>query len=252
MLKFYFYKLWCNNTHDALASSIPKVSDFYIGSTKNLNNRMKLHKNNSSKSKTKLYRKMREYGGFNNWKFTLLFTRILENKRQAEKIEYNLFDLLKPTLNTQRCFNSNGRCIHKKIKSQCLQCKGTRVCIHNRIKNQCKDCKGTMICIHNKFFHHCKDCSPYHCDTCDIITSKGNKIPHNKSKKHYNNIMQRLVEIKQRVEEIKEKKYLLIIKKISNTEGEFIHLNKLNDNQLTEIEQLLNNIHSKYTCRIAS
>ena len=237
MLKFYFYKLWCNNTHD-----------FYIGSTKNLKNRIKLHKNNSSKSKTKLYRKIREFGGFSNWKFTLLFTRILENKRQAEKIEYNLFDLLKPTLNTQRCYNSNGRCMHTKIKSQCLQCKGTRVCIHNRIKNQCKDCKGTMICIHNKFFHHCKDCSPYHCDTCDIITSKGNKIPHNKSKKHYNNIMQRLIEIKQRVEEIKETKetkYLKMIQKITNQKGDIIHLNKLSEDELSEIEQLLNNIELK-------
>ena len=241
MLKFYFYKLWCNNTHD-----------FYIGSTKNLNNRMKLHKNNSSKSKTKLYRKMREYGGFNNWKFTLLFIRILENKRQAEKIEYNLFDLLKPTLNTQRCYNSNGRCIHKKIKSQCLQCKGTRVCIHNRIKNQCKDCKGSMICDHNKFIHHCKDCSPYHCHICDLDTSKGNKISHIKSKKHYNNIMQRLIEIKQRVEEVKQTKYLKTIQRISNQTGDIIHLNKLSDSQLCEIEQLLNNIHSKYTCRIAS
>ena len=202
---YYFYKLGCINTQD-----------FYIGSTKNLNKRMKLHKSHSYKSKTKLYKKMREFKGFNNWNFIILFKKNLETKRQAEKIEYNLFDLLKPTLNTQRCFNSNGRCLHKKIKSQCLDCKGTRVCIHNRIKNQCKDCKGSMICDHNKFIHHCKDCSPYHCHICDLDTSKGNKISHIKSKKHYNNIMQRLIEIKQRVEEIKEKKYLFIIKKIQH------------------------------------
>ena len=188
---------------------------------------------------------MREFGGFNNWKFTLLFTRILENKRQSEKIEYNLFDLLKPTLNTQRCYNSNGRCIHKKIKSQCLKCKGTRVCPHNRIKNQCKECKGSMICYHSKSLYYCKICHPFHCDTCDFTTSKGNKKSHIKSKNHYNNIMQRLVEIKQRINDVKQTKYLKMIQKISNQKSDIIHLNKLSDNQLSEIEQLLNNIELK-------
>lgn len=231
---YYFYKLGCINTQD-----------FYIGSTKNLNKRMKLHKSHSYKSKTKLYVKMREYNGFNNWKFILLFKKNVSNKREAEKIEYDLFDLLKPTLNTQKCYNSNGRCIHKKIKSQCLQCKGTRVCPHNRIKNQCKECHGTMICSHNTSRYHCKICSPFHCDTCNFTTSKGNKNSHVKSKNHYNNIMQRLIEIKQRIDDIKEIKYLKMIHKISNQKADIIHLNKLTDNQLSEIEQLLNNIENK-------
>jgi hypothetical protein len=189
---------------------------------------------------------MREFGGFNYWKFIILFRKNLDNRREAEKIEYDLFDLLKPTLNTQRCFNSNGRCIHKRIKSQCIECKGTRVCQHNRIKNQCKECHGTMICSHNTSRHHCKKCSPFHCDTCDITTSKGNRFYHFKSKKHINNIMERLVEIKQRIEDVKENKYLKMIQKISNQKGDIIHLNKLTDNQLSEIEQLLDNIENKY------
>ena len=259
---FYFYKLGCSNTQIESTSNsagIPRMPDFYIGSTKNLQKRMNLHKSHSNKSKTKLYVKMREFGGINNWKFIILFRKNLDNRRQAEKIEYDLFDLLKPTLNTQRCFNSNGRCIHKRIKSQCLECKGTRVCPHNRIKNQCKECHGTMICSHNTSRHHCKKCSPFHCDTCDITTSKGNRFPHFKSKKHINNIMERLVEIKQRIEDVKQIKYLKMIQKISNQQveltsnsarkprvkGDIIHLNKLTDNQLSEIEQLLDNIENK-------
>ena len=58
--------------------------------------------------------------------------------------------------------------------------------------------------------------------------------------------MERLIEIKQRVEEIREKKYLKLIQKISNqTTGDIIHLNKLSEEQLLEIEQVLKNIELK-------
>jgi hypothetical protein len=236
MSLYYFYKIVCLD---------PTVSDFYIGSTKNLTKRMNLHKINCKTSPCKVYKMIRANGGWLNWTVTIIKKKKFNEKMKALEYEYKLMEQLGSTLNTQRCFNSNGRCIHKKIKSQCLSCKGTRVCIHNRIKNQCKDCKGSMVCNHNKFIAYCKNCSPYHCDTCDLDTSKGNKISHIKSKKHYNNIMQRLVEIKQRVEEIKETKYLKMIHKITNQKGDIIHLNKLSDNQLSEIEQLLNNIEIK-------
>lgn len=57
--------------------------------------------------------------------------------------------------------------------------------------------------------------------------------------------MERLIEVKQRIEDVKQIKYLKMIQKISNQQGDIIHLNKLTDNQLSEIEQLLNNIELK-------
>lgn len=90
----------------------PSIKDFYIGSTSDLKNRMNQHKTDCKRSTLKLYRFIREHGGWNNWEFITLY----ENRDEyyydggvaGEQVSYDLkyyyeykfYNELKPTLNT--------------------------------------------------------------------------------------------------------------------------------------------------------
>ena len=91
------YKLYCIN---------PDVKEFYIGHTTNLTQRKSQHKNNcynnSEKNKkynTKVYRIIRENGGFDNWSFKILETANLKNKYEALTLEGSYIEKLKPLCN---------------------------------------------------------------------------------------------------------------------------------------------------------
>lgn len=51
-----------------------------------------------------------------------------------------------------------GVCIHKKIKSMCIDCSGSGICSHKRIKSHCVECKGASICPHSKRRSRCIEC----------------------------------------------------------------------------------------------
>ena len=52
-----------------------------------------------------------------------------------------------------------GVCIHKKIKSMCIECSSSGICIHKKIKSQCVECKGASICQHSKRRSRCIECN---------------------------------------------------------------------------------------------
>ena len=91
------YKLYCIN---------PDIKEFYIGHTTNLTQRKWQHKtccnNNSEKNREynrKVYRIIRENGGFDNWSFKILETANLKNKDEAQTLERDYVEKLKPLCN---------------------------------------------------------------------------------------------------------------------------------------------------------
>jgi len=79
----------------------------YIGSTKNLINRIYLHKSNcnnilSKNYNSKLYLFIREKGGFNNFIFETIETYECLNHADALKHERHWYDFFNPDLNTNR------------------------------------------------------------------------------------------------------------------------------------------------------
>ena len=91
------YKLYCIN---------PDIKEFYVGHTTNLYERKRRHKtccNNNSEKNTsynrKVYRIIRENGGFDNWKFEILETANLKNKYEAFTLEGSYIEKLKPLCN---------------------------------------------------------------------------------------------------------------------------------------------------------
>jgi hypothetical protein len=96
---YIFYKIYC---HD---------NDYiYVGSTCNFNNRKRQHKENTNldnkKKNFKVYKTIRENGGWENWKMIQIGTREQITKRQAEQIEEEYILQLKAELNDKRAYLS--------------------------------------------------------------------------------------------------------------------------------------------------
>ena len=80
------------------------ITEFYIGSTKNIENRIWGHRksceNENDKSHhLKVYSKIRENGGFDNWIFSTLKTLHQVSRQQSLMEEQNCIDEFKPSLN---------------------------------------------------------------------------------------------------------------------------------------------------------
>ena len=93
--KCLIYKLCCNDLN---------IKELYIGSTCNFTRRKNQHKNycNSEKSKNyncKVYKFIRDNGGWNNWTMILVEEFSCENKMQKLKRERYWLEELKASLN---------------------------------------------------------------------------------------------------------------------------------------------------------
>jgi len=95
--KAYIYKIYCKDIN---------IKDSYIGSTNNFKRRYYTHKNNSTNIKTKkynykVYKFIRDNGGWNNFNIDILFIVNVSSKLELQKIERRSIQFLKPTLNVQ-------------------------------------------------------------------------------------------------------------------------------------------------------
>ena len=88
-------------------SKNPNIKDDYIGHSVDFYKRQSKHKNccnnnkNSSKKRfhLKVYKFIRENGGYDNWQFEILVYPDLKDKDEAEKLEGHYIEIFKPTLN---------------------------------------------------------------------------------------------------------------------------------------------------------
>ena len=97
---YVFYKIVCLDNSVELC---------YVGSTANFNKRKSAHKQttnneNSKNYNSKIYKTIREYGGWSNFKMIQIGTREQLNKREAEQIEEEYRQELKASLNSKRCY----------------------------------------------------------------------------------------------------------------------------------------------------
>ena len=57
-----------------------------------------------------------------------------------------------------KSYRDNSKCIHKKCKTTCIECRGGSICEHNKVRSKCTECGGGSICKHNKVRSICKEC----------------------------------------------------------------------------------------------
>lgn len=94
----YIYKLCRGDKQD---------DNIYIGSTVDIFSRLQEHKNKCKKSNTKLYKYIRENGGYENWNFIIIDKFDYKTKQDLILREAYHQELLKPTLNTNVAGGNN-------------------------------------------------------------------------------------------------------------------------------------------------
>ena len=109
------YKIYCKD---------PDVKDFYIGSTKDINNRKQRHKNNCNNEKRPhyniyLYQFIRDHKGWENWNMDIIEEYPCLDNMELVKRERYWYDELKPSLNKYKPYRSKEeRREYNKIYSQ--------------------------------------------------------------------------------------------------------------------------------------
>ena len=86
------YKLICKDN---------TITEFYVGSTKDIKNRMRIHKLDCENKKLKLYNYINENGGWDNWTYEIIKEVDVDDRK---KYEIEQIELLKPTLNSVKPF----------------------------------------------------------------------------------------------------------------------------------------------------
>jgi predicted GIY-YIG superfamily endonuclease len=85
----------------------PKYNNFYmyVGHTINFENRLCQHiEKTKSCCETKLYKTIRDTGGWDSWEMIIIDERICKNKEDALKIEQDWCEKLRPNLNSKSPF----------------------------------------------------------------------------------------------------------------------------------------------------
>ena len=95
---YYFYKIVCDDVPDYA----------YVGSTRSLRHRKCQHKSNCNNENRKeynykLYKTIRETGGWHNWRMVCIHQEECEDKRAAEIKEEELRVQLNANMNSRRC-----------------------------------------------------------------------------------------------------------------------------------------------------
>jgi len=98
MEQYFFYKIICND---------PLITENYTGHAKDIHKR-KLYHIWDSKRKGKdfkVYKFIKENGGWENWSFVEIERGEYENRKEAQKREQYWIDMNNSTLNQHRAFN---------------------------------------------------------------------------------------------------------------------------------------------------
>jgi hypothetical protein len=95
-----FYRIFCKD---------PNIQSCYVGHTIDINVRINNHKNccnnqNDKSYNLKIYKKIRELGGFINWNVVVIDTILLPNLIEILKIEQQYINLFSSDMNSRRAY----------------------------------------------------------------------------------------------------------------------------------------------------
>ena len=101
--KEYIYN-YANSVIYTITCKDPQIHDLYLGSTSNFYIRHRVHQSNCKNPdnpcyKYKVYKRIRETGGFDNWNFNIIERVKCSNREELIEIERKHFERLQPNLN---------------------------------------------------------------------------------------------------------------------------------------------------------
>ncbi len=187
------YKITCKD---------PNITDKYVGHTTDLVRRRQCHKNNTCNVKSinynlKLYKFIREHGGWDNWKMEIIAHYNCNNLNEAKQKEQEHYNELKASLNSMEPLKP------KQIKTKCdvetlsdkFECKECNFTCFNLIKWNnhmlTKKHNNRINIIAKKIQNPTIETTgikyKYKCETCDYICyNKTNFEKHLATRKHNN------------------------------------------------------------------
>jgi len=198
MTIYTFYKIVCNDD---------KVTEIYVGSTKDLNDRIRKHKYrcntpNMKGYNIKVYKFIRDNGGWFNWEFKIIDTKECNDKYDSYVIEQQYINDLKSELNscspyiglTRNEYETKYRQNHKEKNKEYKK----RHHIKNRIKlieiskqyyQNNKEARKEKI---KQWYHSNKEKlnEPYSCILCKGRYTYRTFSTHEKSLKHLSKLTQ--------------------------------------------------------------
>jgi len=170
-MKGIVYKIYCRDS---------SITEFYVGSSVDFENRKYEHKYNCNNIKrkeynSKVYRYIRENAGWDNWDFEILLETEVDSKEQLRLLYEREFQIdLKPELNVIQ----EGR-TPKEYREDNKE----------KLKQYREDHKEKINQTHKKYYEDHKEKinqtrkEKYSCD-CGSTIRKSDKTKHQKSKKH--------------------------------------------------------------------
>ena len=186
-----FYKIFCKDT---------LVEELYIGHTTNFVQRKHAHKQSCSNTKTinhncKLYRVIRDNGGWDNWKMQIIAFHECDDLMQAKKYEQKYFEEYKATLNSIEPLPKPKPKIIKEVIKKEKQLFSCNLCnvhfgtnklyeVHSQTK---KHIKMTLNPEVPKTAKITKIAKQFNCEICDYQCSKQSEWrKHTMTTKHIN------------------------------------------------------------------
>jgi predicted GIY-YIG superfamily endonuclease len=162
-----------------IKSKDKNITDCYIGSTINFKHRKSQHKSNcnnpnSETYNSKIYKFIREHGGFNKWEFEIIVEQKCKDKKELEKMERKYMEENNSTLNS-----------HIPTRSFKQYCEENREALNQYGKQYYKDNKEE---IDKKQKQYCKDHKEKINCECGSTVRKSDIVRHKKTIKHINYI----------------------------------------------------------------
>ena len=175
---YIFYKIVCLDN---------SVDLCYVGSTANWKARNHQHKiscnnENGKLYNSKIYKTIRENGGWDNFKMVQIETREQLTKREAEQIEEQYRVELKANMNSKRCYTTEAQ-KREEYEEYCKKYyeKNTDKILEHNQKYYEKN-------RDNKDKIELRKSEKVLCECCDLLMRKDSILKHQKSQRHLKNI----------------------------------------------------------------
>lgn len=94
----FIYQITCKD---------PNINENYIGQTECFEKRKYSHSRDSQTSELKIYKTIREYGGWDNWEIKIINHYYCNNEYEARQIEQKYIDIFKATMNSVRAYSKS-------------------------------------------------------------------------------------------------------------------------------------------------
>ena len=94
----FIYQITCKD---------PNINENYIGQTECFEKRKYSHSRDSQTSGLKIYKTIREYGGWDNWQMKIINHYYCNNEYEARQIEQKYIDIFKATMNSVRAYSKS-------------------------------------------------------------------------------------------------------------------------------------------------